>query len=144
MSELQFRVSIETTRYAKATFPVLSNLKKKDMRQIKFREWLGKEFHYWGFMEDGSFILPTNIKGPQQQFTGLMDKNKVHIYEGDILAYAWDTMLRLWLIEFSDGSFTNINIGVDGYLGERFKLTQEKCSERVVVGNRFDRPDLLK
>ena len=52
------------------------------MREIKFRQWQGGQFHYWGFI-DGAFDGPTtggasSIKEAlenSQQFTGLLDKN---------------------------------------------------------------------
>ena len=69
-------------------------------REIKFRQKVldgngNKAFHYWGFMENGSFISPiksTNgtfhtAKDNSEQFTGLTDRKGIEIYEGDILRW---------------------------------------------------------
>jgi hypothetical protein len=67
------------------------------MRAIKFRQpifdskgkWL--RFHYWGYLKDAEddakpvFIGP--IEGESQQFTGLLDRHRNEIYEGDIIRY---------------------------------------------------------
>jgi|SRR5271154_84305 len=61
------------------------------MKNIKFRQWTGSEWHYWGFYNnlftnpvmdtsfgDGSY--PDSL-----MFSGSTDSNKVEIFEGDIL-----------------------------------------------------------
>jgi uncharacterized phage protein (TIGR01671 family) len=77
------------------------------------------------------------------QFTGLHDKNGKEIYEGDIMQHKFDERLFNWLISFDDGAFVLQNIGVDGYLMDKIRLTQTSCIERIVIGNIYENPELL-
>ena len=96
----------------------------------------------------GFFKSPSDISGyhpiADLQFTGLKDKNGKEIYEGDILKHWYSDSLFNWLISFDDGSFVLQNIGVDGYLMDKYKLTESGCLDREVIGNMYENPELLK
>ena len=65
------------------------------------------------------------------QFTGLYDKNKVPIYEGDILNFDDEN----WIVSFEDGKF----IGTfDNTSYDIFEI-----SHYEVIGNIYGNPDLL-
>ena len=77
------------------------------------------------------------------QFTGLIDRNGKEIYEGDILKHYYSDSLFNWLISFDDGAFVLQNIGIDGMLLDKYKLTQSGCLEREIIGNKFENPELM-
>lgn len=81
---------------------------------------------------------------PIMQFTGLQDKNSKDIYEGDILQSTIDKQLFNWKVSFNDGGFVIQNIGIDGYLMNYFPLNQSSCFNRIIIGNIYENPELLK
>jgi uncharacterized phage protein (TIGR01671 family) len=139
-------------------------------REIKFRAWdnVEKKFFepiyeaYKGRLLDlsitlaGQLIRRTILKPVEyescfpdryvlMQFTGLQDRNGVEIYEGDILQNFFDEQLFNWLVVFRDGCFGIQNIGVNGYLGHFYSANSTYYfTERVVIGNIYDNPELLK
>ena len=87
------------------------------MREIKFRIYIKehKDFYYF-WIEDLINLSPSSqlaedIKtNERQQFTGLLDKNWVEIYEGDVLKYKlhdynwfwrWQTNIpKIWVVRY--------------------------------------------
>lgn len=65
------------------------------------------------------------------QCTGLADKNGKMIWENDILEYMWDGEKRIDVIEYQPPLFTYTR-------SIRLSLEQD-----IVIGNRFDDPELL-
>lgn len=133
------------------------------MRELKFRVWdkaakrmsmpfsLFGEFtligavHSWqresGLQRDSIGALNDLI---EMEFTGLKDEKGNDVFEGDILRFNPDHRFFNWIVEFNDGCFVIINIGVDGYLGDRFKFESSFFSNREVIGNIYENPELLK
>lgn len=136
----------------------------KNMREIKFRVWdkkylkwfnpeedssdgagltLGGEIAFAGQSQFGQINPKDENRFVIQQFTGLLDKNGVEIYEGDILqdSLFGDEPPGLYVVEFrvsewsSGFAFTskknkwNFGGPVDKYL--------------TVIGNIFENPELI-
>lgn len=72
------------------------------------------------------------------QFTGLTDRNGKGIYEGDILSFPYEGVADTEVIIFEDGCFQ---------VDDGWEMTAICCldtSARIIVGNVFDNPELIK
>ncbi len=103
----------------------------------KFKDWF-----YWGFI-DGGFISPLKIGGDDYQFTGLLDKNKREIFEGDIVKglMMGSTQKILGEIKFQNGCFRIFekNEYMQPILWSHFYDL-----EIEIIGNIYKNPELLK
>ena len=123
------------------------------MRKIKFRAW-DKTMNMMIYQDDTEFEFRLTGKGIEvddltfvdtafnekhedidcevMQSTGLEDKNRVEIYEGDIVSYI------LWL----DGEKRKtIVANVDKF---RFAVNEDIYGDIEVIGNIYENPELVK
>lgn len=102
-------------------------------REIKFRAWNSKK----NKMELDVYKECDDL----MQYTGLKDKNEKEIYEGDILKYfhkATGSIVRE--VIYKSGAF-----GIEGTVkGTHIIFGNILESEREVIGNVYENPELLK
>ena len=120
------------------------------MRTFRFRAWDGKEGKFVGgewellpmMFEDGNYIYGMDYsKIVVEQFTGILDKNGVEIYEGDIITFAssrdimrvfWDVKTARYCMSALEPAHVKYpdNYGLGMYI-----------SESIVIGSIHDNPD---
>ena len=121
------------------------DIKKMKKRKIKFRFWCpaGKAFvrdyKYNGFVDELFDEKEYDVLIPQQ-FTGLLDKNGVEVYEGDLINFSCDYTVDLSdrdIIEYKnqevyyDERLAGFYFGKDG-----FQILDKIILETIeVVGN---------
>lgn len=108
------------------------------MREIKFRAWDKKEKKmYYDVLHNISF------DGVVMQYTGLKDKNRKEIYEGDILKL--DSWSGLQIVEFIEGAFCLVNQGKQtGFTSDIHYIHHAGIPQAAVIGNIYENPELLK
>ena len=92
-----------------------------------------------------SFALSSNTYVTRRQYTGLLDKRGVEIYEGDVVkAEKYEKILQheLSKVIFKDGAFCLHTIEYE-YNAKLF-LCNVKMSNIEVIGNIYENPELLK
>jgi uncharacterized phage protein (TIGR01671 family) len=119
-------------------------------REMKFRAFnhVSKQMYYETKLGD---VFKWHNEGQVQsimQFTGLKDKNKMDIYEGDILDFKYplatadedddqDNLLLRVVIDFHDGAFW-FNGG--GYTDCNWHFYNSE--DRELIGNIYENPEL--
>jgi hypothetical protein len=110
----------------------------------EFTEWLDgdgwKHDYYAPLVTNGVFHheeLGDGWMGEiiRRQFTGLYDKNKTPIYEGDLMDYGNGIAKE---VSFLNGSFGVLNISPEGTSFGSYKIDYG-----LVVGNKYEHPNLL-
>lgn len=126
-------------------------------REIKFRGWDGKNMFIIDVLalSECAWSCPDyNHRGvsmpyqPQitvMQFTGLKDKNRKNIYEGDVIKS--DTTGALWEIKFGR-TFNFIgwygsHIDTKEKVAINFDFDNDNNSAIEVVGNIYENPELI-
>lgn len=120
------------------------------MREILFRgkrvdngQWV-EGYYYPGFQDTSiSFILCKHdgivyevLPETVGQFTGLFDKNRKRIFEGDIVKSEYNS--ELFSVKYLDGSFVGDNSDFEFGILSNFELTRSE-----IIGNIHDNPELL-
>lgn len=125
-------------------------------RIIKFRAWdkekrmmfepssiSWKNGVLWVCDAHGENKLEYELIAPNSQlmqFTGLLDRNGVLIYEGDIVKVRRDTRYSQEVVEFDGGAFyAGMHHGSS--TKKRIKLLIPKMVE--IIGNVFENPELI-
>ena len=130
------------------------------MREIKFRAksngtgrwWFGDLFYDQvepgiPFINNGKGTICQCVKGTVGQFTGLLDKNKKPIYEGDIVKC---DKLKDEIGEvkfghpFCQGFYVRIYNLIKKERTSWYVLTIESKKELEIIGNIHDNGDLLE
>lgn len=119
------------------------------MRKIKYRQWIGGEFVYWGIEHDGSFTGPrANSNGENagntihQQSTDLKDKNGRTIYEGDILAMSDHPTVPKGEVHFRAGAFRLKRFVPVGASWLNDANLHSYIKRHIVIGNIYQNPEL--
>lgn len=112
-------------------------------REIKFRakETSGKDWCYGIMHNEGINLFPVIVDmNTICQFSGMRDKNKKEIYDGDILK---DDYGRIYKVEYQEcnAAFMLVcyNDRITDYMGY---FDTENCFE--VIGNIYDNKELLE
>lgn len=119
-------------------------------REIKFRAWMKPDKVMLSHEQLMSIpvtyhdVFEGNSKYPCMQFTGLLDKNGIEIYEGDIVDFGVTINIKEVVFDEESASFR-----IYEYLYEQGSALAEKwflddCEDIEVIGNIYENPELLE
>ena len=117
------------------------------MRQIKFRQFDKrlKEFMFFELNNGCVHIINSDIESfdidrkdsPQEQFTGLTDKNNIDIYEGDIIKHN-DRSIKACVVSLVHGCWMAVAKN-----GDRCFKIYWHLSQVEVIGNIHQNGDMI-
>lgn len=109
------------------------------MREIKFRAWNGGVMTFFKLGEHLNIEFINNPNNKVMQFTGLKDKNKKDIYEGDVLEIGGDKIRAVvyWNDKFAWWDLEDYEHSL-GLLIETRRFVDIE-----VIGNIYENPELL-
>lgn len=117
------------------------------MRQIKFRYW---DKNYKRMDQNVNFLgqVEKTGEGVYMQFTGLLDKNKKPIYEGDILSWLSEEegLGEIYEVYYDTktASFRTKCKGVDDNAWFNTGMAEDVITDEIeVIGNIYKNPELL-
>jgi len=117
-------------------------------KNLKFRAWDGKRFHYWGYKELSTgeviFVLPPVTNYPNQQF--VTNQNCVDLYMGDIIKSSNQTLHYLMPSDVQGCACVIVPCRGNnyGYSGRSIRFLKEEFHNFQVVGNIFENPELIE
>jgi len=114
---------------------IISNLGKP---YIYPKEIIEQDGHHIRFDDDGSFFVDPETVG---QFTGILDKNGVKIFENDIIknTYANNHIEHIGMVLWHEKA-CGWGMGIKGFA---IRMSKHKNNKYEVMGNIFDNLELL-
>ena len=120
-------------------------------RQYKFRAWNSEreDMMDWEDLSQYDYLTDSikNDKRIVMQYTGLLDKNGIEIYEGDIFKedlFNPETGKEIFsYVVFKDGMFTD-NAGDDTLYDLIYNTLIDEGNQIEVIGNIYENKELLK
>lgn len=116
------------------------------MRENKFRAWDKENNKMIGPFEVGSEL--SMLWKPEMQYTGLKDKSKKEVYEGDIIKteerQTWgDDKIGIYKVKWNNERFRFAVVNKEGHEWSLRKI-QDTSNWIERIGNMHSNPELLK